>query len=111
MNYETGVRYAKALTNAKARSRAEQVPSVARTRRRRLVYVDSMPKLEALATLELPAISAAFFRFSNCNSLRLLIIKLSTVRLFSGNGPLAKCEVSSGTFQHKHQAGRFHVRD
>jgi hypothetical protein len=70
MNYETGVRYAKALTNAKARSRAEQVPSVARTRRRRLVYVDSMPKLEALATPELPAISAAFFRFSNCNSLR-----------------------------------------
>jgi hypothetical protein len=41
----------------------------------------------------------------------LLIIKLSTVRLFSGNGPLAKCDVSSGTFHHKHEAGRFHVRD
>jgi hypothetical protein len=67
MNYETGVRYAKALTNA-VRSRAEQVPSG--TPRRRLVYVDSMPKQEAPAIPELPAISASFFRFSNCNSLR-----------------------------------------
>lgn len=68
MNHETGVRY------AKVRSRAEQVPSVTRvprvTRRRRLVYVDSMPKQEAPAIPELPAISASFFRFSNCNSLR-----------------------------------------
>jgi hypothetical protein len=69
MNYETGVRYAKALTNAKVRSRAEQVPSVTRTRRR-LVYVDSMQNREAPAIPELPAISASFFRFSNCNSLR-----------------------------------------
>jgi hypothetical protein len=75
MNYETGVRYGKALTNAKARSRAEQVQSVTRvlsvTRtRRRLVYVDSMPKQEAPAIPELPAISASFFRFSTCDSLR-----------------------------------------
>jgi hypothetical protein len=69
MNYETGVRYAKALTNAKVRSRAEQVPSAAPTRRR-LVYVDSTPKQEAPAIPELPAISASFFRLSNCNSLR-----------------------------------------
>ena len=91
MNHETGVRY------AKVRSRAEQVPSVARTRRR-LVYVDSMPKQEAPAIPELPALSASFFQFSNCNSLRPPDHQTSTVRLFSGNGPLAKCEVSSGTY-------------
>jgi len=68
MNYETGMRY------AKVRSRAEQVPNVTQvpsvTRTRRLVYVDSTPKQEAPAIPELPAISASFFRFSNCNSLR-----------------------------------------
>jgi hypothetical protein len=73
MNYETGVRYAK-VRYAKVRSRAEQVRSVTRvpsvTPTRRLVYVDSMPKQEAPAIPELLAISASFFRFSNCNSLR-----------------------------------------
>jgi hypothetical protein len=69
MNYETGMRYAKVRSRAEQVPNVTQAPSVTRTRRR-LVYVDPTPKQEAPAIPELPAISASFFRFSNCNSLR-----------------------------------------